>query len=190
VSASDDRIRRFERLERRRAGLPDGDERPATQERFSGLESGGAAPPPASHPAGLPGGAGDRFRPPPERPPEVEVAEEDAQPFLRCMRCETDASRYAQACANCGADLRDQDQRAYNRRLWAERRAQRDELERANGARRQAAAQAEAEAALARRQAAEELARQVGDQVRDRLEREQGGLWVRLRDLLRLVLGP
>jgi hypothetical protein len=190
VSASDDRIRRFERLERRRAEVPDGDDTPGTEERFSGLETGGAPPPPGSPPSGLPTGAGDRFRPPPDRAPEVEVAEEDAQPFLRCMRCETDATRYAQACPNCGADLRDEAQQAYNRRLWTARRAERDELERANGERREAAARAEVEAAAERRRTAEELARQVGDQVRDRLEREQGGLWPRLRDLLRIVLGP
>jgi hypothetical protein len=122
----------------------------------------------------------------------VEVAEADAQPFLRCMRCEVDASRYARACPNCGADLDDPEQRAWNARLWARRREERDQLEQASRARQDGVAEAEAEAAVARRQAAEALARQVGDEVRERLSREEGGagLWWRLKGLLRLVLGP
>jgi hypothetical protein len=87
------------------------------------------------------------------------------QPFLRCPRCEADNSRYAERCTNCRAPLTGEDVRAWNERLWAERKAQR----------------AHDDAALVQAQAAgpdlveqnrrlgEALAREVGERERGRM---------------------
>lgn len=167
-----DRFRRFERLERPRQEGADAVDRPATGERFEGLET---ASPPAAGGAPASTGAGDRFAPPRPRPPELEQRSTEEQPFLRCMRCETDSSRYARTCSTCGEELHTEAQRAYNEKLWAARVKERDDLERENAGRREAAARAEQEAAEARRQAAAEMARQVGERERWRLE--QGDPW-------------
>lgn len=164
-----DRERRFQRLERARPERPDGDEHPGAAGRFEGVE---AEPPPApaGPPASRPGPAGNRFREPAPRP--LEVAEEDPgeQPFLRCMRCEADNSRYARACATCGEDLGTPEQRAFNQGLWDRRRQERAEEDRQAAERRVAAERDAAETARARRQAAEELAREVGERERRRLD--------------------
>ncbi len=165
-----DRLRRFERLERPRKGGPDGDERSSTEERFDDL---GARPPPRPAPDGAADpapSAGDRFAPPRPRSPELEQRGEEEQPFLRCMRCETDSSRYASTCTTCGEELGTEAQQAYNQKLWAARRKEREELERENAGRREAQARAEVEVGEARRQAAAEMARQVGERERWRIE--------------------
>jgi len=51
------------------------------------------------------------------------------QPFLRCPSCEADNSRYAERCTNCRAPLTGEDVRAWNERLWAERKAQKAQEE-------------------------------------------------------------
>jgi len=169
-----DRLRRFERLERPRQGGPDGDERPSTEERFEDLGAGNRPDPPAHPvPAGAPApapSAGDRFAPPRPRPPELEERSDEEQPFQRCMRCETDSSRYARTCTTCGEELHTEAQRAYNEKLWAARQKERDELDQANAGRREAQARAEVEVAEARRLAATEMARQVGERERWRIE--------------------
>jgi hypothetical protein len=186
MSGSGDRIRRFERLERARPVGSRAQERPGPTGRFEGLETG--AGPPAE--PRIPEAAGDRFRPPEERIPELERPPEDEQPFVRCARCQTDNGRQARQCGGCGEELRTEAQRAFNRELWAQRREEAAALERASLGWREAQRDAEEEAARARHLAAEELAREVGRQERERLDREQGGLLSRLADLLRLLLRP
>jgi hypothetical protein len=70
----------------------------------------------------------DRFAPEEPRAPAsgIETDEEpaDAQPFLRCARCEMDNTRFATLCANCGAALLTPEQQLYNRQLWQKRRAE------------------------------------------------------------------
>ena len=69
-----------------------------------------------------------RFAPEEPRSPGsgIETDEEpaDAQPFLRCARCEMDNTRFAQQCLNCGAPLHTPEQELYNRQLWQKRRAE------------------------------------------------------------------
>jgi len=175
-----ERRSRFERLERPRpGGGPDGDERPGAEGRFSGVSRDGAAEREPSAP-GAPASAGDRFREPAARPPDVVPADAEEQPFIRCRRCETDNSRFGRTCTTCGEDLHGPEQSAFNQALWAERRRQRQEEERLSGERQRAQAQADAEVAEARRAAAEEMARQVGRRERSRLESGEwagGGGW-------------
>ncbi len=70
----------------------------------------------------------ERFAPEERRAPGsgIETDEEpaDAQPFLRCARCEMDNTRFATLCANCGAALLTPEQELYNRQLWQKRRAE------------------------------------------------------------------
>ncbi len=172
MSASGDRLRRFLRLERPRKDGPDGEERPSAAGRFEGVE----AEPQRRPPPGVPASSRDRFAPPRERAPDVAQPSEEEQPFTRCLRCETDNSRFARACTNCGEDLRTGAQRAFNARLWARRKEERAELERENAELRAARAESEAETARLRRQAAEEMARQVGRRERARLG-GGGGDW-------------
>jgi hypothetical protein len=112
----------------------------------------------------------------------VDTAGEEEQPFIRCRRCETDNSRFGKACTTCGDDLHAPEQRAFNEALWAERRRQREEEERQSAARRAAEAEDAEATAKAQRAAAEELAREVGNRERDRLESGgwaggDGGRW-------------
>ncbi|HEU4402745.1 MAG TPA: hypothetical protein VFT43_11625, partial [Candidatus Polarisedimenticolia bacterium] len=108
-----------------------------------------------------------------ERPLDVAPeVEEGALPFVRCAACQMDHNRSATLCSNCGADLRTDEQRAFNARLAEERRAQAAveasqvaELERAQR-------EAQDEAARAQRAMAETLAREVGDAERRRLDLE------------------
>jgi len=85
------------------------------------------------------------------------------QPFLRCPRCEADNSRYAARCLNCQAPLTGEDVRAWNERLWAERKAAQ--------AQEQPAARAQRETALLEqhRLLGEALAREVAERERTRL---------------------
>jgi hypothetical protein len=85
------------------------------------------------------------------------------QPFLRCPRCEADNSRYADRCLNCQAPLTGEDVRAWNERLWAERKAAQ--------AQEQPAARHQVETALLQqnRLLGEALAREVAERERTRL---------------------
>ena len=88
-----------------------------------------------------------------------------AQPFTRCAECETDNTRYAESCQNCGARLDTPAQRAFNERLWAARQAEAT-AERQALAEREAARQRQAaDDARMRREVAEEMARRERDRV-------------------------
>ncbi len=63
-------------------------------------------------------------RPAPGSGIETDEEPADAQPFLRCARCEMDNTRFARQCANCGASLLTPEQELYNRQLWQKRRAE------------------------------------------------------------------
>jgi hypothetical protein len=117
----------------------------------------------------------DRFRPAPERPLEVDDLGEASQPFIRCARCETDCSRYTARCTTCGADLDTDEQRAFNARLWAGRRAEAGAEAAARAAHEATLEQARQEEARARRELAEAMAREVGQRERSRLDREVFG---------------
>lgn len=171
---ADDRRRRFSQIERPRAAGGDApDLTPGTDDRFGALEGPGAPPAPGEAPA-VARGHTDRFRPAAERPLEVEARADAAQPFVRCARCETDSSRFAARCTTCGEPLDTDAQRAFNERLWAERRAAAEAEAGARVEREATLEQARAEEAAARRGMAEALAREVGARERRRLE--GGGL--------------
>ena len=87
------------------------------------------------------------------------------QPFLRCPRCEADNTRYAQRCINCSAPLGDEQARAFNEKLWAERKALKVQEEVA----RQQKRLSEAELLQQNRKLGEALAREVGERERERL---------------------
>lgn len=160
------RLRRFLLLERPRAdrgGAPDAPG--ASAARVKGVERAGPSPR-----EGVAQGHLDRFRPAPERSLELDLRGDESQPFVRCMRCETDHGRGAAVCSTCGADLDSPEQRDFNERLWQARRSERKE-EAAAAARREAERRVESEAVLrARRQLGETLAREVGDLERRRIE--------------------
>ncbi len=164
-----ERRRRFEKVEKRRtASAPAASQR--TAGRFDAVEARGEAPPASV----APGTAGDRFRAPAERLPEVESRRGGAQPFVRCARCETDNTIYTAICFNCQADLGTPEQRAFNERLWALRQDQAAQEEKLLAQHREEQERAEAEETRARRKLAEEMAREVGDLERARLDRSLG----------------
>lgn len=202
------RLRRFLHLERPRNAAPEPDLAPSSRRRFGAVDSTpdeieaaapGAAPPgdagepaeAAKHEPGAsapPGGApgsvsagpvAGRFGEPPARAPEVATPASDAQPFVRCYRCETDNSIYAEHCSTCSAELDTPEQRRFNEALWTERRQQAAQLDDEVRRLREASARAEEEAHRARRQMGELIAREVGRQERDRLDRDgyDGGRW-------------
>ena len=179
---ADDRRRRFLQIERPRGpGAPDpapggeGVGRRFGAERPPGRDEPAPPPPaPASPAAAAPSGHVDRFRPAAEVPLEVADRGDGHQPFVRCCACETDNTLYAVRCTTCGAELHTDEQRAFNERLWHERRALADEEARAGAERRANLEAAAQEAAQARRSAAEAMAREVGEAERRRLE--GGGL--------------
>jgi hypothetical protein len=190
---TDPKYDRFRRLERPRADGPAGEPRsPGTDTRIEAVEGPDAAAPPADGGGeGPPASGGDleRFRAPAERPLELDLPGEDAQPFLRCASCETDNFRTAARCSSCGADLDTEPQREFNRRFWAGRKAE-AAAEAEVLAARQSARDAERidEGAL-RRQAGESLAREVGAAERRRLEREGFGPGWTGPDLEDLIVG-
>jgi hypothetical protein len=167
---TEDRYRRFRHLERPRQPGEAGarDQSPGTSGRFESMEERK----PAANPGPVSEGHLDRFRPAAERPLEIATAEQGELPFIRCASCQMDHNRAAALCTHCGADLRTEEQRAFNARLAVERAAQASveaaqvaELERAQR-------EAGEEAAQAKRQMAEMLAREVGDAERRRLDAE------------------
>jgi hypothetical protein len=86
------------------------------------------------------------------------------QPFLRCPRCEADNSRYAERCMNCQGALTGEEVRAWNERLWAERKAQKAQEN-------TAVARTRVEQSLLEqnRKLGEALAREMGERERARL---------------------
>jgi hypothetical protein len=172
---SDPKLDRFRRLERpRAAGAEEPPRSTATDTRIEAVEGPAAtAPAGAGEPAS--GGDLDRFRTPPERELELDLADHDSQPFQRCAACQTDNFRTAATCTGCGADLDTEPQRQFNRRFWAARRAEAAAEAQAGAARQARLEQDQAEEEARRHQAAEELARVVGDTERLRLEREGFG---------------
>jgi hypothetical protein len=129
-----------------------------------------AAAPPADDapPAGASGT--ERFREPPARAPDVATPAPGAQPFVRCYRCETDNSVYAERCSTCSAELDTPEQRRFNETLWADRQQEAQRLEDEVRRLREASAKAEEEAYRARRQMGELIAREVGRRERDRFD--------------------
>ena len=186
---SDDRRRRFQQIERPRPpGEQAPDASPGTDARFEAVvrPDEPAAPGPGAVPDGGDGGRAarsapgvasgytDRFRPAAEPVLQVDDLGEASQPFIRCCRCETDCSRYVARCTTCGASLDTDEQRAFNQRLWAARRATAAVEEEAAAAHRAALDAAAAEEALARRALGEAMAREVGDRERARLDAAEG----------------
>ncbi len=172
---SDQQYDRFRRLERPRTAGPDQAPAPSgTGTRIEAVEGPGPGAPAGAEEA-VSGGELGRFRAPPERSLELDRPGGDVQPFLRCATCETDNARTAALCTTCGADLDTEPQRRFNQRFWAARQAE-AAAEAGAGAARRAELEREAvEAAALRRQAAEALAREVGDSERRRLDGEGFG---------------
>ena len=165
-----DRFRRFRNIERPRR--PE-DEPPQAgpSGRFQRVEGPGGA---GTGEPRIPASATDRFRPPVERPLEVAEPVEGVQPFRRCARCEMDNARFAEACQNCGADLRTPEQEAFNERLWARRREEAAEEARVlaeRAAERERLAEEERKARVAM---ATEMARMEADRVEGELGRAEG----------------
>lgn len=65
----------------------------------------------------------------------------EEQPFLRCMHCQIDSSRYAQHCPQCGSSLTSPEQQEFNRALWQQRLQHREEEVRAQEAARKVTAE-------------------------------------------------
>ncbi|HEX9243829.1 MAG TPA: hypothetical protein VF875_15400 [Anaeromyxobacter sp.] len=176
---------RFRRIERSRPEAPPAPADPdgATAERIEGVEGPGRAPvaAPAASGADL-----DRFAPPP--PPAIELLPEDAdrRPFTRCERCGMDHNFLVAECTGCGARLDTPEQRAFNDRLWEERRAERVEEDRLHAEREAERADEAAALAGSRRAMGEALAREVGERERRRLDGEgwRGGTGVSAGPLL------
>jgi hypothetical protein len=165
-----ERLRRFLRIERPRAEPAGPAAPPAPEEdarRFGVLERPG---PLDDRPAAGTAGHLDRFRPAPEREPEL-LADDggDALPFTRCAMCGADSGRFAAACERCGADFATDAQRALDVRLRDERRHEADR-ERAAAA---AAAAERARVAAEERQAQRALGEALAERERLRFETEQ-----------------
>jgi hypothetical protein len=167
---ANDRIRRFLHLERPRAArdaAPEAPPSPGAAERFAQVER----PAPSAPAAGRPTGARlERFGPEPEPKIELLQADADARPFTRCMRCGMDDGVFATECKGCGASLDTEAQRAFNERLWTERREERAREARALAERQAMRERTEAEERRAVRANAEAFAREVGEAERRRLE--------------------
>ena len=180
---TDSRYDRFRRLERPRSGAPEPAPTPSgTDARIEAVRGPveEAVPSPGA-PAGTEAGAAseaesggglDRFRAAPERGLELDLADHDSQPFTRCAACETDNFRTAARCTTCGADLDTDEQRGFNQRFWAARQAEAAVEAEASAARQATLDEELSRAATLRREAAESMARAVGDAERERLERE------------------
>ena len=168
---SSERRDRFLKLERARPGGSEAPDPLPDDDRFEGIGQPPSRPPlpPAPRPS-IPSSSTDRFRPPPERPLEVDERK-GAQPFTRCASCQMDNTLYAVACQNCGAALDTPAQRAFNERLWAERQAQAESERRELAEREQARQRDAAENARHRRELAEEMA----SRERDRIEADYDG---------------
>jgi hypothetical protein len=179
---TDQNFDRFRRLERPRTAGPEPAARsPQIDARIEAVEGPAWSPPAGTAPSPS-GGDLERFRTPAAPALELDLQGGSDQPFRRCASCETDNYRTAARCTTCGADLDTEAQRDFNRRFWAGRLVT-AAAEAQASAERQAQLDAD-QAALAaeRRAAAEAMARQVGEQERQRLEREGLGPGWELRD--------
>lgn len=108
---------RFLHLERSRAERPK-QETPSQLQggsRFEAIVGKGDLP----QGAAVPEAHLERFRG--EVPLALEELPAGEHRFPRCARCESDNSRFAQACSVCGADLNTPQQREYNERFWQSR---------------------------------------------------------------------
>jgi hypothetical protein len=142
----------------------------AARGRFDAVEIGPALTEGANP---VPSSATDRFRAPEGSGLALDIAADGEQPFVRCATCEADHARRALRCDRCGAALDTPEQRAFNERLWAARRRDADEEERAGDARLEALGRDAEQAALARRALAEAMADEILRRERERL----GHLW-------------
>jgi hypothetical protein len=172
---------RFLNLERGRAQAPAAGPAQGAGARFDALERPGTPAPVAAT-----GAVAERFQDAPapgQAPLELAESRPDDQPFVRCARCEADNSFYAETCFNCGASFNTPEQRAFNERIWQQRREEAAREEQEVAALREQKAKADMEAAQARRQAIAMMAAGVATQTRNRLEREER------EDGLRLGIG-
>jgi hypothetical protein len=166
------RLRRFLHLERRRPERVAEDVPAPSAGRFEGVRR----PPVAGGPPEARTGATlDRFGPEPEPSIELVEADGDRLPFQRCQRCGMDSNVFATTCGGCGTSLDTEAQRAFNERLLVGRQADAAREAAAAAERDALRARAEAEDARSRRERYEELARDVGDRERRRLERDGFG---------------
>jgi hypothetical protein len=174
-------LRRFLHLERpRREAPPSGGL--AARGRFDAVEIGPAL---AEGAPLVPASATDRFREPQGSGLALDLAPDGEQPFVRCAACEADHVRHALRCDRCGAALDTPEQRAFNERLWAARRRDADEEERAGDARREVVGRDAEHAALARRALAEAMGDEILRRERERFGRPWiGRLLARLQALL------
>ncbi|WP_164017436.1 hypothetical protein [Pyxidicoccus trucidator] len=112
------KLSRFLHLERARTGRPE-------SETSSPVQSGGRFEDPQerreTQEADVPEAHLERFK---GQPPVglADVPEDDVRRFPRCMLCESENGRFAQACGVCGADLGTPEQLEFNERLWQERK--------------------------------------------------------------------
>ena len=172
------RLARFLQLERGRRAR-DEKVNPSSRERsarFDALEPQGATPPDVrSAPAHL-----ARFDAPAEGDLLVQERREQDAPFVRCVLCQVDSGQFARRCDGCGADFDTPEQRAFNERVWEERRAQRAAELAHDRLMQQARDRDIAEAAAERRVYYEELARTVGWETRKRIA-DDGADWLSWR---------
>jgi hypothetical protein len=159
---------RFKKLEKARDAQKAAPTPLASPGRF-----GKDAPPAPAEDLPKPAEALSRFRPATPLPPGEEMPVADAepegtQPFQRCAVCETDSTRFAQSCANCGARLDTPEQRAFNERVWAQHREENARTD-AELAKIQRDTAGDETLARSQRQLGEMLARQVGERERARL---------------------
>jgi len=141
--------------------------------RFLGIEkphAPGEQQSPVVHPT--------RFAPEEPRAPgsgmETDEEPADAQPFMRCARCEADNTRFADRCTNCGTALHTPEQDLYNRQLWTKRRAEAATEQKALEDMRAPKPQLED----ARRQMGEQIALEVAAREEARFGWMQGGSFV------------
>lgn len=170
------RLRRFLHLERERPAREG--ETSATPAPSAGrIEAVQRPAGPGPRAATRSGAELGRFGPEPE--PVVELLETDGKPaFSRCLRCGMDSHVLATACPGCGADLDTPEQRAFSERLWEKLAAERAREEAASAERRRTLDADAAAEGRARRALAEEMAREVGESERRRLDAELGrGGW-------------
>ena len=151
-------LERFQRLERPRQGSAPA--RSATgEQRFEAIEP--LAPLPEAHHAAV-----ERFAPPVEAPLELQP-HSDAQPFVRCPACGTDAAIGTRRC-QCGKLLDTLEVVAFNTQLWDRHRAEQAEHESVHHRAREAGLESAAELQRERQALGESIAREVA-------ARERGG---------------
>lgn len=144
---------RFRHLERERAAPVEVELGAEAAARF------GATPAPSVG-APLAARAPSRFEVPLETV-AAEAPSDDEQPFVVCAACHIEGGKYAARCHICGASYDTPAQRAFNEKLWAEHRAQREAEREAAAERAEALEDAARAEAVRRRRMLESLARDV-----------------------------